>query len=200
MRKLTVMLTVGTLWILPHAARAADGTRTPTFARDVAPIFQRNARRAIAPDSMAPMSLVTYEEARPWAQVNRGARPRAADAPWHIDKTVGIQHFKNDRSLSDEQIDTIAALGRRGGAEGRRCRTCRPRSVGPTNRSGASRRNSVRRISSSSRPCTMPATAQDVWWRPIVPTGADRAALGTRDRNPPGDDKGARLRITPSRI
>ena len=65
------------------------------------------------------MSLVTYEEARPWAK-SIAARVGARQMPpWHIDKTVGIQKFKNDRSLSDEQIDTIVRVGRRRRAEGR---------------------------------------------------------------------------------
>ena len=57
---------------------------------------------------MAPMSLVTYEDARPWARSIKRASAARQMPPWHIDKTVGIQEFKNDRSLSDDQIDTIA--------------------------------------------------------------------------------------------
>ena len=53
------------------------------------------------------MSLVTYEEARPWARSIKSRVAARQMPPWHIDKTVGIQQFKNDRSLSDEQIDTI---------------------------------------------------------------------------------------------
>ena len=67
---------------------------------------------------MAPMSLATYEEARPWA---RSIRERVATRqmpPWHIDKTVGIQKFKNDRSLSDEQIDTIVSWVAAGAPKG----------------------------------------------------------------------------------
>ena len=53
------------------------------------------------------MSLRTYEEARPWARSIKARVAITQMPPWHIDKTVGIQKFKNDRSLSDEQIDTI---------------------------------------------------------------------------------------------
>ena len=79
----------------------------PTFTKDVAPIFQDKCEACHRPDSIAPMSLVTYAEARPWA---RSIRARVADhqmPPWNIDKSVGVQGFKNDRSLSDKQIDTI---------------------------------------------------------------------------------------------
>src|SRR5262245_6169586 len=79
----------------------------PTFTRDVAPIFQDKCEACHRPDSIAPMSLVTYQETRPWA---KAIRARVADhqmPPWHIDKSVGVQSFKNDRSLSDKQIETI---------------------------------------------------------------------------------------------
>ena len=56
---------------------------------------------------MAPMSLVTYEETRPWAKAIRQRVITRQMPPWHIDKTVGVQKFKNDISLTDEQIATI---------------------------------------------------------------------------------------------
>src|SRR5262249_30569935 len=61
------------------------------------------------PGANAPMSLMTFEESRPWA---RDIRKRVADRempPWHLDKKIGITKFKNDRSLSDDQIATILA-------------------------------------------------------------------------------------------
>ena len=90
-------------------ALAADATTipTPTFARDVAPIFQQKCQACHRPDSIAPMSLVTYEEARPWARSIRARVAARQMPPWHIDKSVGIQHFENDASLTDKQIDTI---------------------------------------------------------------------------------------------
>ena len=78
-----------------------------TFTKDIAPIFQEKCDECHRKDSMAPMSLVTYQEVRPWA---RSIKERVATRqmpPWHLDKTVGIQEFQNDRSLSDEQIATI---------------------------------------------------------------------------------------------
>ena len=64
------------------------------------------------------MSLITYEEVRPWA---RSIRQRVANRempPWHLDKTVGIRNYKNDVSLNDEEIATIVALGRQRRAAG----------------------------------------------------------------------------------
>src|SRR2546427_8431464 len=88
-------------------AIAADTAKTPTFTKDVAPIFQAKCEACHRSDGMAPMSLTTYEEARPWAKSIAARVGGRQMPPWHIDKTVGIQKFQNDRSLNDDQIDTI---------------------------------------------------------------------------------------------
>ena len=88
-------------------AQTAPAATAPTFSKDVAPIFQEKCEACHRPDSIAPMSLVTFAESRPWA---RAIKARVADhtmPPWSIDKTVGVQSFKNDRSLSDKEIETI---------------------------------------------------------------------------------------------
>ncbi len=81
---------------------------TPTFAKDVAPIFQRSCQACHHAGTAAPMSLVTYEEVRPWARSIQQRVVNRDMPPWHLDKTVGIRHYKNDRSLSDAEIATIA--------------------------------------------------------------------------------------------
>src|SRR5262245_2203079 len=94
------------------SARASDAQTSQkqvTFTRDVAPIFQDNCEACHRPGSIAPMSLRTYEEARPWARSIRARVEARQMPPWHIDRTVGIQEFKNDRSLSDAQIGTVLA-------------------------------------------------------------------------------------------
>src|SRR5437764_7537971 len=93
---------------LAGAARAADAPKAaPTFTKDIAPIFQAKCESCHRPDNMAPMSLITYEDARPWAKSIASRVGARQMPPWHIDKTVGIQKFKNDRSLNDDQIETI---------------------------------------------------------------------------------------------
>jgi hypothetical protein len=89
------------------ASRASAGSRPVTFARDVAPIFQAKCQVCHRPGSMAPMSLVTYEDARPWARAIRERVARRQMPPWHIDPAVGIQRYKNARSLTAAQVDTI---------------------------------------------------------------------------------------------
>jgi len=87
------------------AASAAGGQLT--FAKNVAPIFQAKCTQCHHAGTAAPMALTTYEEVRPWA---RSIRQRVASRempPWHLDKTVGIRKYKNDLSLSDDEIATI---------------------------------------------------------------------------------------------
>ena len=86
---------------------ARSGSAAPTFTRDVAPILQRSCQNCHRPNSIAPMSFLTYEEVRPWARSMKSKVQSREMPPWFIDKTIGITKFKNDISLSDEEIATI---------------------------------------------------------------------------------------------
>ena len=78
--------------ILSTLSIAADlNTKAPTFAKDVAPILQEKCQACHRPGSMAPMSLVTYEETRPWVKDIKQRVVTRNMPPWHLDKTVGIQ-------------------------------------------------------------------------------------------------------------
>src|SRR4051812_3999667 len=95
------------LFVLPGSARAAelsDKSMSVTFTRDIAPILQARCQECHRTGSMAPMSLVTYDETRPWAKAIRQRVITRQMPPWHIDKSVGVQKFKNDISLTDSQI------------------------------------------------------------------------------------------------
>src|ERR1043166_59385 len=98
---------VGVLLLSGIAAAADVGTAPVTFAKDIAPLFQAKCQECHRKGTAAPMSLVSYEETRPWAKAIRERVITRNMPPWHLDKTVGIQHFQNDRSLSDSQIATI---------------------------------------------------------------------------------------------
>src|SRR5258707_11600882 len=102
-------LTVGAVLVLSGSARAADAAKTPTFTKDIAPIFQAKCEACHRPDNMAPMSLQTYEEARPWAKSIASRVGGRQMPPWHIDKTIRIQKFKNHRALNDDPIEAILA-------------------------------------------------------------------------------------------
>ena len=112
-----VAATAGTIAQAP-AAPAGD----VTFTKDIAPILQRSCQHCHHPDSVAPMSLLTYEDARPWARAmktrtalrtQRGAMP-----PWFVEKNIGIQSFKDDPSLSEEEIAKIAKWADSGAPRG----------------------------------------------------------------------------------
>ena len=116
-RILSGAVAVAGLMALP-ATLSAQTAAVPTFTKDVAPIFQNKCESCHRPDSIAPMSLQTYEEARPWA---RSIRDRVASRnmpPWHIDPGVGIQHYQNDRSLTQKEIDTIVKWAGNGAPKG----------------------------------------------------------------------------------
>src|SRR5258705_1808505 len=90
------------------AAAQTTSNATPTFTNDVAPILQRSCQRCHRPGSIGPMSLQTYEDVRPWARSIRAQVTSRAMPPWHIDRNVGVRHFKDDPSLSTREIETIA--------------------------------------------------------------------------------------------
>jgi len=100
----------------PRTAQSTAATSGPTFAKDVAPIFYKNCTNCHRPGEIAPMSLLTFKDARPWAksiatQVGKGAMP-----PWHADPAHGA--FLNDRRLSQAEKDTIVAWANAGAPEG----------------------------------------------------------------------------------
>ena len=98
---------------LPAPAAAQEGVREVTFSRDIAPILQRSCQQCHNPTGGAPMSLVTYQEARRYAgriAERTAIRDRmGAMPPWYVEKDIGIQHYKNDNSLSDQELAMIQA-------------------------------------------------------------------------------------------
>jgi hypothetical protein len=89
-----------------------------TFTKDVAPIFAEHCQICHRANTFAPMSLMTYQEARPWAKSIKAKVAAREMPPWFIDKNVGIQHFSNDVSLSDQDIATIVKWVDNGAVEG----------------------------------------------------------------------------------
>jgi hypothetical protein len=93
-----------------------------TFSKDIAPILQRSCQRCHQPDSVAPMSLIAYDQVRPYARsiLRRTHMGPVAGVmpPWFIEKDIGIQQYKNDPSLSDEELAKIEAWVKSGAPEG----------------------------------------------------------------------------------
>ncbi len=95
--------------VLIVAPMAEAQTPSPiTFAKDIAPILQRSCQNCHRPGQMAPMSLLTYQDVRPWARAIKTRVVAREMPPWHVDNTIGIQQFKDDPSLSRQEIDLIA--------------------------------------------------------------------------------------------
>jgi len=160
------LMTLGVMMAAAAPVLAADGP--VTFSKDIAPIFQAKCQECHQPNSIAPMSLVTFQDARPWVRSIKERVSTRQMPPWHIDKGVGVQQFKNDMSLSDEQIDTIVRWVDGGSLQGD------PKDLPPAKpllstsnewegvRDGFGQPDMV--IKSSEY--TMPAQHQDVWYRP----------------------------------
>src|SRR5271166_5463767 len=83
------------------------GASGPTFTKDVAAILQRNCQPCHRPGEAAPFSLLTYEQARPWAKAIKSAVLTKKMPPWFADPNFG--KFANDASLSHGDIDTLVA-------------------------------------------------------------------------------------------
>jgi hypothetical protein len=155
----------GVLW--------AEVPAAPTFTRDVAPILQEKCEACHRPESIAPMPLRTFQEVRPWARSIRARVEARQMPPWHIDKTVGVQEFKNDRSLNDDQIATIVKWVDQGARPGDP-NDMPPAKVWPKDpvwtvapMFGQTEPDLVIK----SKPWTQKAGANDTWWKPVVETG-----------------------------
>src|ERR1700730_2252162 len=85
----------------PPVAGAADAVPAkPTFTKDIARIFQEKCEACHRPDSIAPMSLVTYEDARPWARSIKGPRRGPSDAAMAY-RQVGRHPAVQERSVAE---------------------------------------------------------------------------------------------------
>ena len=116
----TLIVPAALLLVVPFALGAQDLASTSdfnpedvTFSRDIAPILQRSCQNCHNPVGVAPMSLVTYQEARRYSRrikERTAIRDRAGTMPpWYVEKNIGIQGYKQDTSLSDDEVAMIAA-------------------------------------------------------------------------------------------
>jgi hypothetical protein len=159
---------VGAVLAVAVPGLAADAPRPVTFSKDVAPIFQAKCQECHQPNSIAPMSLITFQEARPWA---RSIKERVASRqmpPWHIDRSVGVQKFKNDMSLTDEQVETIVKWVDGGALQGDPKDLPTPKPLVTDNEwTGVRDGFGPPDLVVKSPEYTMPAQRQDVWFRPM---------------------------------
>ncbi len=103
-------LLIALILVTPAAARDV------TYATDVAPIFFQHCTGCHHPNDIAPMSLMTYQDARPWAASIREAVVSRTMPPWHADPRYG--HFSNDMRLSATEVETIRLWAVQGAKQG----------------------------------------------------------------------------------
>lgn len=136
-------------------------TDTPTFAKDVAPILQRSCQRCHRPGSIGPMALLTYDNARPWARSIKAQVSSREMPPWHIDRTIGVQKFMDDPSLTDKEIDTIVKWVDAGAPQGNPADMPPPIQWAPDDRWHIGQPDVV--VSLQGGDITVAATAADQW-------------------------------------
>jgi hypothetical protein len=113
------LVSVGTALVAAGGApqsAAAPAARTLTFSRDVAPIVFAKCAACHRPGEVAPMSLLSFKDVRPWAGAIREKVAARAMPPWHADRSYGT--FRNNPSLSQAEIDTIVRWVDGGAPEG----------------------------------------------------------------------------------
>ena len=101
---------------LPATNASGPARKDVTFTRDVAPILFNKCAECHRPDDIAPMSLLSYKEARPWARSIREKVINREMPPWSPDPAFG--EFSNDHRLAQKDIDTIVAWVDQGAKEG----------------------------------------------------------------------------------
>ena len=101
-----ILMALAVTMLIPTNVVAQE---SPTYTKDIAPIFREKCEVCHRPVYIAPMSLQTYQEVRPWARSIKNRVEARQMPPWHIDQNVGIQDFDNDRSLSREQIALVGS-------------------------------------------------------------------------------------------
>ncbi|MBO0725383.1 MAG: DUF3471 domain-containing protein [Blastocatellia bacterium] len=116
---LILCLAVGLIFIVGGSADNSSkkvAAKNVTFSKDIAPIFFKNCAECHRPGESAPFSVMSYKDLRPWAKSIREKVANRTMPPWHADPHFG--EFKNNRTLSQSEIELITAWVDGGAAEG----------------------------------------------------------------------------------
>ena len=170
--------------LLPGSA-GAQVPEAPTFATDIAPIFHASCVNCHRPGQIAPMSLITYSDARPWARSIRNKVETRAMPPWHLDRDIGIQGFKNDPSLTDDQIATIIRWVDNGAPQGNPVDTPAPPEFAPADAWQIGEPDLVVRFPTY----TVPAAGPDIFGNLFTDMGLDEDRYITAIQTRPIGDK-----------
>src|SRR6185503_2433342 len=125
MKKNSVLIAAVSLlfsaYLISHSASAADDGKNKgkvTFTKDIAPIFQQSCQSCHRAGGVGPMSLITYEESRPWARSIKEKVVKQLMPPFSAAGPPG--YYSNDLRLRDEQIAAITSWVDDGAPEGNR--------------------------------------------------------------------------------
>jgi hypothetical protein len=175
-RSCRVPATLLFLTVLALMARAA--TPEITFNKDVLPILQKNCQTCHRPGEIGPMSLLDYQNSRPWAKAIKSSVVSRKMPPWFADPKYG--HFSNDRRLTDAQIKTLVSWVDAGAPEGD------PKDKPAPARwtDGWNIRPDV--VLQMSRPFTVPAKGVLQYAYIVIPTGFKRDTWVTAGEIRPG--------------
>ncbi len=155
----------------PTVSHRVTDTSTVSFSRDVAPIIQKNCQNCHSPGGIGPMPLLTYEHARRDGPLIKQMVQAREMPPYQYDTHIGIQQLQHDWRLSEQDIATIVQWVDGGMPEGN------PADMPPAPKLPEA---AEYRLAASYGPpdlivksarYTVPASGQDRWWRPSVPSG-----------------------------
>ncbi|MBC7893987.1 MAG: hypothetical protein H7066_01155, partial [Cytophagaceae bacterium] len=152
-------------------APAATRAEAVTYASHVAPIVRAKCETCHRPGSIAPMSLTSYAETQKAAKKIKLRVQARTMPPWHLDRTVGIQEFKNDRSLTDAEIKTISDWVDGGTPMGDPAALPGP-ATWPDERNWqlTEKLGGPPDLVVKSAPYDVMSRGQDKWWRPLTET------------------------------
>ena len=151
------------------AANTVFAQEAPTYSRDVAPILQDKCASCHNPEGIGPMPLLTYEQVRPFALLIKDRTTKRIMPPWHLDPNVGIQEFKNDMSLSEQEINTLSVWADAGAPEGDRADLPAPLKIASGAAWQLEEQMGPPDLIIRSAPYDVIANGQDQWWTPDMP-------------------------------
>ena len=157
--------------LLASTSEQAATKASVTFTKDVAPILQEKCQVCHQPNSIGPMPLISYADAKGSADEIKEKVSARLMPPWHIDRTMGIKDYKNDRGLTDAQVSTIVNWVDAGAPMGDP-KDMPPAKVFPDSRDWQlSKEYGQPDLVIKSPPYTLAAHTQDKWFRPATDTG-----------------------------
>ena len=153
--------------LLVAVAAAVQDAGAPTYSEHVAPMLQQKCGSCHRPDGIGPMSLLSYANARRHAFTIKSRVEQRVMPPWHLDRSVGIQDYKNDISLTDGEIAAIVRWVDAGAPEGDPSKLPPPVEW-PTGGEWtlADEMGRPPDLVVTSAPYTVKPNAQDQWWTP----------------------------------